>query len=85
MRSRGALSTDKELIMTTTVLRCPPSVSDLTTIKARQQATWASGDYSIIGATLQIVAESLCEAIDLRAGERVLDVEQIQHQQCAQG
>jgi ubiquinone/menaquinone biosynthesis C-methylase UbiE len=60
--------------MTTTVLRCPPSVSDLTTIKARQQATWASGNYSIIGATLQIVAERLCEAIDLRAGERVLDV-----------
>src|SRR5687768_619077 len=58
----------------TTVLQCPPSVPDLTTIKARQQATWASGDYAVIGATLQIVAESLCEAVDLRAGERVLDV-----------
>jgi ubiquinone/menaquinone biosynthesis C-methylase UbiE len=60
--------------MTTTVLRCSPSVPDLTTIKAKQQATWASGDYAVIGATLPIVAESLCEAIDLRAGERVLDV-----------
>lgn len=43
-------------------------------IKSRQQATWASGDYSIIGTTLQIVGERLCETIDLRPGERVLDV-----------
>ena len=47
---------------------------DLVAIKARQQATWASGDYSVIGGTLPIVAESLCEAVDVRAGERVLDV-----------
>ncbi len=43
-------------------------------IKARQQKTWASGDFSVIGGTLQIVGETLCEALDLRAGERVLDV-----------
>ena len=43
-------------------------------IKRRQRATWASGDFGIIGTTLQIVGESLCEAIDLRAGSRVLDV-----------
>ena len=43
-------------------------------IKAKQQATWASGDFAVIGTTLQIVGESLAEAIDLRAGERVLDV-----------
>src|SRR5687768_13353394 len=60
--------------MTTTVVQCPPTVPDFAAIKAKQQATWASGDYSIIGATLQIVAENLCEAIELRAGERVLDV-----------
>lgn len=47
---------------------------DYTAIKQRQQATWAAGDYSIVGTTLQIVGESICEAIDLRAGERVLDV-----------
>jgi ubiquinone/menaquinone biosynthesis C-methylase UbiE len=47
---------------------------DLAAIKQRQQATWATGDYSVIGTTLQIVGEQLCEAIDLRAGERVLDV-----------
>ena len=43
-------------------------------IKQRQQATWASGDYAVIGTTLQIVGESLAEAVDVRADERVLDV-----------
>jgi ubiquinone/menaquinone biosynthesis C-methylase UbiE len=43
-------------------------------IKTRQQATWASGDYAVIGTTLQIIGELVCEAVDLRAGERVLDV-----------
>ena len=47
---------------------------DFTAIKARQQATWSAGDYSQVGVTLQIVGESLCETIDLRAAERVLDV-----------
>ncbi|HTN47805.1 MAG TPA: methyltransferase domain-containing protein [Burkholderiaceae bacterium] len=43
-------------------------------IKQRQQATWASGDYAVVGTTLQIVGESLAEAADIRADERVLDV-----------
>ena len=47
---------------------------DLAAIKSKQQATWASGDFAIIGTTLQIVGESLAEAIDIQAGERVLDV-----------
>jgi SAM-dependent methyltransferase len=47
---------------------------DLAAIKARQQAAWSSGDYSLVGTTLQIVGESLCEAVDLRSDERVLDV-----------
>ncbi len=47
---------------------------DFAVIKQRQQATWATGDYAVVGTTLQIVGEQLCEAIDLRAGERVLDV-----------
>src|SRR5512132_2385978 len=42
--------------------------------KGRQRATWASGDFGIIGTTLQIVGELLCEAVDLRAGAKVLDV-----------
>ena len=47
---------------------------DLGTLKARQQSAWSSGDYAIVGTTLQIVGEDLCEALDLRAGQTVLDV-----------
>jgi SAM-dependent methyltransferase len=43
-------------------------------IKARQQTMWASGDYAVIGATLQIVGERLCEAADVRSLHTVLDV-----------
>jgi ubiquinone/menaquinone biosynthesis C-methylase UbiE len=53
----------------------PPSIPpDLSAVKAKQQAAWSAGDYAIIGRTLQIVGENLCEAVNLRAGERVLDV-----------
>lgn len=48
--------------------------ADLAAIKQRQQVTWAAGDYAVIGTTIQIVGERLCEAVDLRAGSRVLDV-----------
>ena len=51
-----------------------PAVLDLATIKSRQQAAWSSGDYAVVGTTLQIVGEQLCEALDLRAGQSVLDV-----------
>jgi len=51
-----------------------PAAPDYAAIKQRQQATWASGDFAVIGVTLQIVGESLAEAADIRAGERVLDV-----------
>ena len=47
---------------------------DLSTIKGRQQLAWGSGDYAIVGTTLQIVGETLCEAVDLRSNQRVLDV-----------
>jgi ubiquinone/menaquinone biosynthesis C-methylase UbiE len=50
------------------------SVADLAAVKARQQTAWGSGDYAIVGTTLQIVGEMLCEAIDLRSNQRVLDV-----------
>ena len=49
-------------------------VPDFAAIKQRQQATWASGDFAVIGTTLQIVGEQLAEAVDIRAGEQVLDV-----------
>jgi SAM-dependent methyltransferase len=51
-----------------------PPAHEFAGIKEKQQTTWASGDYAVIGTTLQIVGESLAEAVDLRAGERVLDV-----------
>ena len=51
-----------------------PASPDYAAIKQRQQATWAAGDYAVIGITLQLVGERLCDAIDIRAGERVLDV-----------
>ncbi|HVN44542.1 MAG TPA: class I SAM-dependent methyltransferase [Steroidobacteraceae bacterium] len=51
-----------------------PDVVDLNAVKRRQQATWASGDFAVIGTTLQLVGELLAEAADVRAGERVLDV-----------
>ena len=54
-------------------LGCKKPAVDLNAIKAKQQAAWSSGDYAIIGTTLQIVGESLAEAMDLRAGQTVLD------------
>jgi SAM-dependent methyltransferase len=56
------------------VLDTPTVAPDFAAIKQRQQATWASGDYAVVGTTLQIVGELLAEAADVRAGERVLDV-----------
>jgi SAM-dependent methyltransferase len=50
------------------------SMPDLAAVKGRQQRMWASGDFAQIGATITIVGETLCEAVDLRAGQRVLDV-----------
>ena len=52
----------------------PPAAPDLAAVKARQQTTWASGDFAVIGTTLQLVGESLCEAVDVEAGTLVLDV-----------
>jgi len=60
--------------MTQQAVNQPASNVDFTAIKQRQQATWASGDYASIGTRLQIVGETLAEAVDLRAGQRVLDV-----------
>jgi len=51
-----------------------PQTIDFAAVKARQQATWAAGDYAVVGTTLQIVGEELCEAVDLRSNQRVLDV-----------
>jgi len=47
---------------------------DFSAIKAKQQATWASGNYAVVGSTLQIVGENLCESVAMRSGRTVLDV-----------
>jgi ubiquinone/menaquinone biosynthesis C-methylase UbiE len=52
----------------------PAATVDLTAVKSRQHGAWSSGDYAIVGTTLQIVGEDLCEALDLRSGQMVLDV-----------
>lgn len=52
----------------------PLTSQDLAAVKSKQHATWSSGDYAAVGTTLQIVGESLAEALDLRPDARVLDV-----------
>lgn len=60
--------------MNASTLAAAPAAPDLGAVKARQQTAWASGDYAVIGTTLQIVGEQLAETCDLRCDERVLDV-----------
>jgi ubiquinone/menaquinone biosynthesis C-methylase UbiE len=59
---------------TSAALKPAPAQADLAAVKQRQHGAWSSGDYAVVGTTLQIVGEQLCEAIDLRAGSKVLDV-----------
>jgi len=56
------------------VLEKPQTLVDLAAVKTKQQAAWSSGDYAVVGSTLQIIGEDLCEAVDLRSGHKVLDV-----------
>lgn len=60
--------------MTNAATAAAPTAADFETIKSKQQATWGAGDYGRIGVTLQLTGELLCEALDLRAGDTVLDV-----------
>ena len=60
--------------MTTTTVARQTATPDLAALKTRQQAAWSSGNYAVVGTTLQIVGEQLCEALDLRSGWKVLDV-----------
>ena len=68
----SSISTRRNATMTVQAIN--PASFDLAAIKGRQQKAWSSGDYAIVGVTLQIVGETLCEAVDLRSGQRVLDV-----------
>jgi ubiquinone/menaquinone biosynthesis C-methylase UbiE len=56
------------------VISSPSPTIDLAAVKSRQQTAWSTGNYAVVGTTLQIVGENLCEALDLRSGQRVLDV-----------
>lgn len=58
----------------TTPPAAPATAAALQALKARQRAIWSAGDYAVVGTTLQIVGERLCEALDIRSGSRVLDV-----------
>jgi ubiquinone/menaquinone biosynthesis C-methylase UbiE len=61
---------------TLTVVKTTPqdAAPDLKALKGKQKVAWSSGNYAVVGTTLQIVGEELCEALDLRAGQKVLDV-----------
>ncbi len=77
---RASHRTPGDAFMNTLSATAPASAAAATTqpdfaaVKTRQQAAWSSGDYAVVGTTLQIVGESLCEALDLRSGQSVLDV-----------
>ena len=60
--------------MATTTTARQTVTPDLASLKIRQQAAWSSGNYAVVGTTLQVVGEQLCETLDLRAGSKVLDV-----------
>lgn len=60
--------------MSTMLQTAAPQTIDHEAIKLRQHGAWSSGDYAIVGTTLQIVGERLCETLDLRSGQTVLDV-----------
>src|ERR1700694_2489535 len=77
MRASPSMKTEGTQEMSTIAAASSPSQTppvDLAAVKTRQQGAWSSGDYAIVGVTLQIVGEQLCEALDLRAGQHVLDV-----------
>src|SRR5688572_15256517 len=57
-----------------TLAEARAATTDFGAIKRRQQAIWASGDYAVVGTTLQIVGETLAESVGVCAGEHVLDV-----------
>jgi ubiquinone/menaquinone biosynthesis C-methylase UbiE len=64
------------MIMATAIAAATQTAApvDFKALKTKQQGAWSSGDYAVVGSTLQIVGEELCEALDLRAGQKVLDV-----------
>jgi ubiquinone/menaquinone biosynthesis C-methylase UbiE len=65
------------MIMEASTIAAQPQTAqsiDLGAVKLRQKGAWSSGDYAVVGTTLQIVGEDLCEALDIRSGQKVLDI-----------
>ncbi len=50
------------------------SSADLDHVKQGQQQAWGLGELATFSKTLVVVSELLCEAVDLRAGQKILDV-----------
>jgi SAM-dependent methyltransferase len=77
-QAKPAIAAQRRTVMVTAAAATgqnrEPAPVNLKELKLRQQSAWSSGDYAIVGTTLQIVGEELCEALDLRAGQKVLDV-----------
>src|SRR6516165_11099324 len=73
-RGLAALQSAQEIPMATMTTARQTVTVDLEALKIRQQAAWSSGNYAVVGTTLQIVGEQLCETLDLRSGSKVLDV-----------
>src|ERR1700753_414862 len=75
----NALKQERNMVTTTRAAAKPRvpdtrTIRDLADLKTRQHAAWSSGDYAIVGTTLQVVGGELCEALDIRAGQKVLYV-----------
>src|SRR6185369_15723367 len=71
---KGGSFEQEQNAMTLPAFETIPAQPDLEALKARQHGAWSSGDYAVVGTTLQIVGEQLCEALDVRSGQKVLDV-----------
>jgi ubiquinone/menaquinone biosynthesis C-methylase UbiE len=74
MASPASAATNPAQSGTQSTVPASDSAPDLVALKTRQQVAWSSGNYAIVGSTLQIVGEQLCEALDLKSGSKVLDV-----------
>jgi len=67
---RGVVSPDEEEEDMSETL----ALEALMAVKEKQRATWSAGNYAVIGTSLQLMGERLCEAVDPSSGWKVLDV-----------
>lgn len=60
--------------MATTATTSADPTIDFAAVTRRQQSVWASGEYSVVASRIPVISELLCDAADIQAGSRVLDV-----------